>query len=260
MAWTRSGFTFKIQCVEVMSMSFRLGRILFSLLILSASILACTVSGSSTAPDEVAAPAQEITPAETVESEQPPASASGGMVAFADLEACTLVTSQSAEAAFGQPVDGPVRTSDTSVVSCSYFAVPAERFVTVTVYEGEDARNYLLNEITQLQSGCELVLSTGELPTTFPPEVEALRSQSILDLFKQDLSVKSDCWGGQGFKFEQLAELGENVYFYEAFLQGAIIGVATENAFITFLVGDVGAAPEQALEEAKEVVRQAVSP
>lgn len=231
------------------------------LIILSVVLLACnlatpqvTTSNSESASEPTVKP-DPIVPTTVVESGPSPAPAPEKYFEITELNPCDLVTQANAEIALGQSVDKPILASDTSVTSCTYIAVPGDKFATVAVYEGEHAKNYLLNEIEQLQAGCELTMSTGEQPTTFSSEVESMRSQSILALFQQDLEISSDCWKAYGFSYEQIAGLGENVYFFTSLLQGAVIGVATEDAYITFLVADISATPEQALEMVKELVK-----
>ncbi len=242
-------------------MNYRSAKMLACMFTLSFVALACSFSTPASPPQEQEpAPPPETEPTVMLENPSPPASsAAAGMAVITELDPCKLVTQDIAEAALGQPVDDPIKASDTAVVSCTYLAVPGEKYATVAVYEGENAKNYLLNEIAQLQAGCELSMSTGEQPTSFSPEVEALRSQSNLELFKQDLALKEECWGGQGFVYNQLVNLGENVYSYEAFLQGAVVGVATDNAFLTFLIADVSATPEQAQAAAMDLISRATT-
>jgi len=239
---------------------------LIYVIILSVVMLACNLTTPQSAPsDNEASPAPTMEPAvvedtteeSTIETENVPSSESSPVqyVEITELYPCDLVTQASAEIALGQSVDKPILASDTSVTSCTYIAVPGEKFATVAVYEGVHSKNYLLNEIEQLQADCELTMSTGEQPTTFSSEVEALRSQSILALLQQDLEISSDCWKAHGFSYEQITDLGENVYFFPSFLQGAVIGVATEDAYITFLIADINATPEQALEAVTELVK-----
>jgi hypothetical protein len=231
---------------------------LVCIVFLALAILACTFSAPSSAPEgaEPAVPPEATAATTIVESSPPPESSSVGSIGFTESDPCTLMTKESAETAMGQSVDEPIQASNSAVVSCTYIAVPGEKFVTVAVYEGENAKNYLLNEISQLQAGCELRMSTGEQPTTFPPEVEALRSQSMLDLFLRDLEVQKGCGGS----YAQVTDLGNNAYTFQTFIVGAVIGVATEDAFITFLVGDISMTPERALEAAKGLVQRAASP
>lgn len=235
------------------------------LIILSVVILACNLATPQAAPsnnESAPAPTMEsaaMEPTIAVESASSPAPSPEKHIEITELSPCDLVTQANAEIALGQPVDKPILASDTSVTSCTYIAVPGEKFATVAVYEGEHAKNYLLNEIEQLQAGCELNMSTGEQPTTFSSDVESLRSQSILALFQQDLEISSDCWNAHGFSYEQITSLGENAYFFTSFLQGAVIGVATEDAFVTFLVADISATPEQALEMVEELVKLSIA-
>lgn len=218
-------------------------------------ILACSLSAPASQPGEIEpATSTQVLPSATVENAQGSGPHLTSSIEMAERDPCLLMTKDLAESVLGQPVDDPILASDSFVASCTYIAIPGEKFATVAVYEGDSAKNHLLNEIAQLQAGCELSITTGEQPATFPPEIEAQRAQSMLDLFKQNLALKEGCWGGQGFFYEQMDTLGANAYTYETFLQGAVIGVATDDAYLTFLVADVNATSEQALEAARELV------
>ena len=184
----------------------------------------------------------------------PPAS----NVVINELDPCKLVTKESAETALGQAVDEPIIAQDATVQSCTYIAVPGERLVMATVYTGDNAKNYLLNEIAQLKNGCDLSYSASthpEQPTPFPPEVETLRSESILDLFIMDLTALEAC----GVSYSQVSDLGDNAYTFQSIFVGATIGVATEDAFVVFVVGDVSVTPGQALEAAIELIKRAIT-
>ncbi|NOY97677.1 MAG: hypothetical protein GXP40_00525 [Chloroflexi bacterium] len=234
-------------------------KIRAGVIILSASILACTLLASPSVPSgDEPTPPSTAEPAVTVESTLPPAPSPAGMVEISELDPCKLVTKESAEMAMGQSVDEPILAQDAAVASCTYVAVPGEKMVMATVYAGENAKNYLLNDIAQLKNGCELSYGSStnpEAPTPFPAEVEALRGQSILELFLQDLELQEGCGGS----YSQVPELGKNAYTFRSIFVGSVIGVATEDAYVVFVVGDVGMTPEQALDAAIELVKRAAN-
>ncbi len=226
--------------------------------ILAATLMACTSiapppaqveSGSGVQPT-----AESNAPAENT---PPPEQPAAGNVEIVELDPCKLVTKEIAEIVLGQSVAEPILAQDAMVTSCTYIAVPGEKFVTVAVYTGENARNHLLSEIAQLRDGCQLKFSTstGEgNPTPMPPEVEALRGDPLIDLFLKDLAEQEGCGMSRG-TYSQISELGNNAYTFMTFIQGAVIGVATQNAFVTFLVADIQMTSEQALQAATELVR-----
>ncbi|MCJ7435774.1 MAG: DUF3558 domain-containing protein [Anaerolineales bacterium] len=180
-------------------------------------------------------------------------------VEISELDPCKLVTKESAEAALGQSVDEPIVVDDATVRSCMYNAVPGEKLISVSVYTGGNAKNNLLNEIAQLQNGCNLSFKGStkpQTPTPFPPEVEALKIESILDLYLRDLEIQKGCGGS----YAQLADLGDNAYTFQSFIVGTVIGVATDDVLVYFVIGDISMTPEQTLEAAKGLVKRATSP
>ncbi len=244
--------------------SIRFNRIVVILVVFMVITPACSLTappistpGNKQAPSPtstVFGPTEESPPLPT----SSPASDTASNLVISELDPCKLVTKASAEAALGQAVDEPIIAQDATVQSCTYIAVPGERLVTATVYTGDNAKNYLLNEIAQLKNGCDLSFSASthpEQPTPFPPEVETLRSTSIQDLFLMDLVTREGC----GLSYSQVTNLGDNAYTFQSFFVGAVIGVATEDAFVVFVVGDVSVSPEQALDAAIDLVRQATS-
>ncbi len=222
--------------------------------IFSATILGCSPNTPAAAPpgDVLIAPSDVgITP--TVESTTPPDTPSAGQVMITQLDPCKLITKEDAASVLGKPVEDAIAAQDISVSSCTYIAVPGKNFVTVAVYEGDKAKNYLINEIAQLQNGCHLGFSTAsQQPTPFPPELEALRGDSIQELLEKDLGLQQDCGLGD---YSNIPELGENAYTYSKWVQGALIGVATEDALYTFLVADTSSPPDEALNQAKGFVQ-----
>jgi len=156
-------------------------------------------------------------------------------------------------------VDDPIVAQSAAISSCTYVAVPGEKMAMATVWTGENAKNYLIDESAQLQDGCNLHFSAStnpEQPTPFPPDLEALKSESIQDLLIRDLEAQKGCGGS----YSQLPDLGENAYTFQSIFVGAVVGVATDDAYYNFVVGDVGMSPEQALEAAKGLVQRAANP
>jgi len=230
--------------------------IIISSIVLLTSCNLSSPSGPSPAVDEPVSVEPEVSDTAIVEENAPVV---GGRVEITEFDPCKLVTKESAEAALGLPVDEPFIADEATFRLCMYSAVPGEKMVSVTVFEGENAKNYFLNSSTQLLNGCQMSFTATtrqQTPTPFPPEVEALKVESVLDLYLRDL----EAWKGCGGSYAQLADLGDNAYTSQGIIVGAGIGVATENVFVSFLVGDTGMTPEQALEAAKGLVRRATSP
>ena len=227
------------------------------LMVITVITLACgQIASPAPAPTVEQVEPTIVVPEATDESPPLPTSPPAMHVSINELDPCKLVTKENAEAAMGQAVDNPIIAEDETVKSCTYIAVPGERLVTVTVYAGDNAKNYLLNETAQLQNGCELHYSTStnpEQPTPFPLDIEALRSESVLDLFLRDLAALEGC----GLSYSQVPELGDNAYSFQSIFVGATIGVATDDAFVIFIVGDINATSEQALDAAIQLIKRA---
>ena len=240
-----------------MKTNVRINKAIVLVLVLTVATLACgqIAPPAPTPTIEQVEPTVPLLEATKEESLPSPTAPPAMHVSINELDPCKLVTKENAEAAMGQAVDNPIIAEDETVKSCTYIAVPGERLVTVTVYEGDNAKNYLLNETAQLQNGCELHYSTStnpEQPTPFPPDMEALRSESVLDLFLRDLAASEEC----GLSYSQVLELGDNAYSFQSIFIGATIGVATDNAFVIFIVGDINASSEQALDAAIQLIRE----
>jgi hypothetical protein len=226
-----------------------------SLVALIAAVLACGSAPPVSTSDESGAPVESgAGPADT----PIPAAQAVVRLGIPETDPCKLLTKERAESALGQSVGDAIVAQDATVTSCTYLAgAGGEKFATVAIYTGDSAKNHLMNEIAQLQNGCQFSLGTAaDQPTPFPAEVESLRAKSIEDLWVQDLGLQQSCGLGP---YSQMADLGENAYEGFAFVQGALIGVADENALATFLIADSGASKEEALSSAKELVKLALA-
>jgi hypothetical protein len=124
---------------------------------------------------------------------------------------------------------------------------------------GEQAKRNFLNEIAQYQKGCSVGYSGGtSTATPFPPEVEALMSKSVLELFQMDIQMQGNCGG----KIEPVPEFGPNAYAYltpTGFQIGTLAIVSGDN-FYSFAYADPGLDIAQMVEKAKEVTRAVMSP
>lgn len=113
-----------------------------------------------------------------------------------------------------------------------------------------------MNEYAQRLAGCTITYSFGtdsEEPTPFPADVEAQMDNSVLDIFIMNLEAQKDCGG----YYETLPDFGANVYTFKTFVKGAIIGIASEDMYVTFVYRygyDILDA-EQSLEIVKELVK-----
>lgn len=176
---------------------------------------------------------------------------------FSSNDPCEIVTQGQAEAAFGQPVESTIPASDATLSSCSYFAIPGEKFITVSVWEGENARRYFINEIAQLSDGCQLTYAYStdpEEPTPFPDEYALLMDETIPDLFQMDLVKMAEC----GMESIALPEFSPTASTYYTFIEGGLVGIATDDLFVTFLYFDSAQDKAASLESVLQLVRSVV--
>ena len=227
-------------------------------IIFSAIMLACNLTArqptqpppSDSEPTATPPTAEVDTPTDTV----PEAAPSAGQVEITELNPCALVTKEYVETVFGYSVDEPTLTQETAFSMCFYIIKPGEG-LTITIFEGDHAKNNFLNEIAQLQQGCSLsykATTREETPTPLPPDVEALRSKSISDLFLEDRELWKSCGGSHS----QMAELGSNVYALRQMgLNSAGIGITTENIYAHYSLFLSDMTAEQALEAVTKLVK-----
>lgn len=230
-----------------------------SVIILSAGILACTLSVPPSAPpDSGPTPPPVIEPTATVESALPPTSSGAGIVEITELNPCGLVTKEYVETVLGYSVDDPTLAQETTFSMCTYIVKPGE-FVTITIYEEDHAKSNFLNEIAQFQQGCSLsyrATTRDETPTPLPPDVEALRSESIPELFLKNREMRKGCGGSHS----QISELGSNVYaLQQTGLNAAGIGIVTENVYVQYSLFITDMSAEQALETVTELVKLSIA-
>jgi len=226
-------------------------------------------SGDSAPPTEADAipAAQAATLPPTAESEDPvpqatvdeppeepsPTEPAADLLKIDQLDPCLLVTQEDAQSVLGGTPGDPITAENEVLASCTYITVPGETFITISTYDEQGAKSFLLSDIAALQANCSGIwLNTWAGEPALSAEIEALRSESVLDLFLMDMELQASC----GFPTTQLVELGENAYQFLPF--GTIIGVASENAFVLFTLQDGSTTPEDQLAAAKELVRLAL--
>lgn len=227
----------------------------------SSLLLACDPAAEDTPAEdtqpntEVPAPPTDTLPADTEE----PADTlpEENFLVFTESDPCKYLTQEQVEQVLSELVTDTIPADSDTLRSCTYIAKPGEQFVTIAVYQGEAAKLYLLSEIAQLQNDCSVSYSFStnpEEPTPLPPEVQALMSSTLPELFVMDLEVQTGCGGS----YQALPELGSNVYTFQTFIMGAIIGIASDDIYVTFLYADVGLDAEQSLAVVEELVQIAI--
>jgi hypothetical protein len=141
---------------------------------------------------------------------------------------------------------------------CTFFTSTGKG-IYIAITMGEQAKRNFLNEIAQYQKGCSVGYSGGtSTATPFPPEVEALMSKSVLELFQMDIQMQGNCGG----KIEPVPEFGPNAYAYltPTGFQIGTLAIVSGNNFYSFAYADPGLDIAHMVEKAKEVARAVMSP
>jgi hypothetical protein len=217
-------------------------------LVLILTALACNLPAAAT-------PA--AVPLQASQTSTPPQLPAGITPTLTETDACKLFDEVKASRVLGESIPAiPASSPDYS--SCTFFTNTG-RGIYITITMRDQAKKNFLNEISQYQKGCSVSYSGGtSTATPFPPEIEALMSKSVLELFQMDIQMQVNCGG----KVEPLPEFGPNAYAYltpVAFKIGALAIVSGDNVY-SFAYADPGLDIAQMVEKAREVARAAISP
>jgi hypothetical protein len=179
-------------------------------------------------------------------------------MASTETDACKLLDEAKASIILGEAVIPPTPANAHGYSVCTYFTSTGKG-IYITITMSDQAKRNFLNEIAQYQKGCSVGYSGGtNTATPFPPEVEALMSKSVLELFQMDIQMQVNCGG----KVEPVPEFGPNAYAYltpTAFQIGTLSIVSGDNLY-SFAYADPRLDITQMVEKAKEVTRAALSP
>jgi hypothetical protein len=228
-----------------------------SLLLVLALFLAALACNLPTAMQNIVPPSQTSQEAQASTPSLPTAGTTSS-TALAETDACKLLSEAKASQILGEAVIPPAASNAPGYSVCTFFTSTGKG-IYVTIAMGDQAKKNFLNEISQYQKGCSVSYSGGtNTATPFPPEVEALMSKSVLELFQMDIQMQVNCGG----KVEPLPEFGPNAYAYltpSAFKIGVVTIVSGNNIY-GFGYADPGLDIPQMVEKAKEVVRAVLSP
>lgn len=155
-----------------------------------------------------------------------------------DGDPCKLLAQADVEKALGKPVKSSTATNDqnTGAKGCFYQNDPGKSFVTLTYWQGDDAKMQLLGNIAQLQQkGCGFSMTATTrraTPTPLPPEVDALKSKPLVDLFGVYAQLlKEKCPPGT----QELSALGESALM-DSMLHS--VHIVAGEAYLLFLLAD----------------------
>ena len=225
-------------------MKTRINLLLFALILASSACNLLTEKPGTITP--------QVSPPSLTIAEATPATA------LTETDACKLLDKERASTILGETVNPPTPTNAPGYSVCTFFTSTGKG-IYITITMGEQAKRNFLNEIAQYQKGCSVGYSGGtNTATPFPPEVEALMSKSVLELFQMDIQMQGNCGG----KIEPVSEFGPNAYAYltpTGFQIGTVAIVSGDN-FYSFAYADPGMDIAQMVEKAKEVTRAVLSP
>ena len=224
-------------------------KIAVLVLILILAALACNLPAEK--PDASTPQAPRIS-----QTSPPPQPSAETTLMLSETDACKLFDEVKASQVMGESV--PAMPANTPGYSACTFFTNTGKGIYITITMGDQAKKNFLNEISQYQKGCSVSYSGGtSTATPFPPEIEALMSKSVLELFQMDIQMQVNCGG----KVEPLPEFGPNAYAYltpVAFQIGRLAIVSGDNVY-SFAYADPGLDIPQMVEKAKEIARVATS-
>ncbi len=168
-----------------------------------------------------------------------------------DGDPCKLVAQAEVEKALGKPVKSTTVMNDPNrgAKGCFYLNDPGKSFVTLTYLVGEDARLEMLSIIAQLQAtGCRLSMTATTrrvTPTPLPAAVDALKTQSLTELFAlQSQLLKEKCAPAS----KDLEGVGEGALMDSIFYT---VHVAAGEVYLMLLVADGDLTEEKRIEGVK---------
>ena len=188
------------------------------------------------------------------EMEPQPEPAAAAIPAFDTTDLCSVVSPEIAEQVLGQPVEaieGPG--------TCLYSNGTAS--ITISLLEGEGAKNSLASQILQLEADCSMSFSYSSDqpdPTPLPPEADPLLAMSLPELTEKSLTLQQSCGGPA---FETLPEYGPGVYLvpFELFMPGGNVSIVTDDYSLSILYTDINADADGAVEVARQLLELVVA-
>ena len=175
-----------------------------------------------------------------------------------ETDACKLFDEAGAASILGEAVIPPAPANAPGYSVCTFFT-SSGKGIYISITMGDQAKRNLLNEISQYQKGCSVGYSGGtNTATPFPPEIEAMMSQSVPDLYQMDIQLQEQCGG----KVESLPEFGPNAYAQSGqgmFQIGSVVIVSGDNLY-SFGYADPALDMVGMVEKAKEITRAVISP
>ena len=175
-----------------------------------------------------------------------------------ETDACKLFNEPKACQVLGEAVIPPVPANSTGYSVCPFFTSTGKGiYVAITI--GDQAKKNLLNEISQYQKGCSVSYSGGSSTATpFPPEIEALMSKQLPELYRMNVELQGKC----GAQIEPLPEFGPDAYAYltTTGLQMGTVAIVSGDRVYSFSYADPKLTIPQMVEKAKEAVRAVFLP
>ena len=177
---------------------------------------------------------------------------------FTETDACKLFDEIKACNVLGEAVLPPAPANSAGYSVCPFFTSTGKGiYVAITI--GDQAKKNVLNEISQYQKGCSVSYSGGSSTATpFPPEIEALMSKQLPELYRMNVELQEKC----GAQIEPLPEFGPDAYTYltTTGLQMGTVAIVSGDRVYTFSYADPKLDIPQMVEKAKEAVRAVFLP
>jgi len=177
---------------------------------------------------------------------------------FTETDACKLFDEIKACNVLGEAVLPPVPANSAGYSVCPFFTSTGKGiYVAITI--GDQAKKNVLNEISQYQKGCSVSYSGGSSTATpFPPEIEALMSKQLPELYRMNVELQGKC----GVQIEPLPEFGPDAYAYltTTGLQMGTVAIVSGDRVYSFSYADPKLDIAQMVEKAKEAVRAVFLP
>ncbi len=233
------------------------------LLIFSLTVAACSLLPIKPGADQVqpspSSPASPVEPSKTEAVVQPTLeSAANPEALLTETDACKLFDELKACQVLGEAVIPPAPANSPGYSYCPFFTNTGKG-IYVVITSGDQAKKNLLNEIAQYQNGCSVSYSGGtSTATPFPPDVEALMSKRVPELYKMKIEMQVNC----GARIEPLPEFGPDAYAYltSTGLQMGTVAIVSGDRVYSFSYADPALDISQMVEKAREVVRAVFLP
>jgi hypothetical protein len=153
-----------------------------------------------------------------------------------ETDACKLLSAEQASQFLGETINPPMPYNAPCSSVCTYFT-NSGKGIYIAITMGDFAKKNSLNEISQYQKGCSVSYSGGtNTATPFPPEVEAMMSRPVLELFQLNVQMQTKC----AIMIEPIPEFGPYAYAYltAGLMQVGAVAIVSGDQVYSFSYAD----------------------